>query len=278
MRREYLYALVAGGLVLAAALAISQDAPTGRNASPAQRAQNTRTFLGLGPEPDKEAAQRGAPVFQQSCSFCHGPQARGAEGPSLITSDAVLEDTHGDTLIAFLKKGRPEKGMPAFASLTDEQLKDVTEFIHLQVEDVANRGTYQLKNIVVGDAAEGKVYVASHCVSCHKAESFDHFASKFKSADQLQREWVWPNRPNDNSLAITADVKVADGTEISGRVTQISDFKITLVDKSGQSHTVERTPGTAVDLRDPLEPHQTMIMTLKNRDLHNVTAYLETLK
>ena len=64
MRREYLYALVAGGLVLAAALAISQDAPTGRNASPAQRAQNTRTFLGLGPEPDKAAAERGAPVFQ----------------------------------------------------------------------------------------------------------------------------------------------------------------------------------------------------------------------
>jgi hypothetical protein len=94
----------------------------------------------------------------------------------------------------------------------------------------------------------------------------------------LQREWVWPNRPNDNSLAITADVKVADGTEISGRVTQISDFKITLVDKSGQSHTVERTSGAAVDLHDPLEPHQTMIMTLKNRDLHNVTAYLETLK
>jgi mono/diheme cytochrome c family protein len=278
MRREYLYASVAGGLVLAAVFAISQDAPTGRNASPAQRAQNTRTFLGLGPEPDKAAAERGAPVFQQSCSFCHGPQARGAEGPSLITSDAVLEDTHGDSLVAFLKKGRPEKGMPAFASLTDDQLKDISEFIHMQVEDVANRGTYQIKNIVVGNAAEGKAYVAAHCVSCHKSESFDHFATKFRSADQLQREWVWPNRPGDNSLAITANVKMADGSVVSGRVTQISDFKITLVDTGGQSHAIERTSGLNVDVHDPLEAHQAMIMTLKNTDMRNVTAYLETLK
>lgn len=278
MRRTFPFARLAGLIALVATVAMSQDVPAGRNASPAQRAQNTRTFLGLGPEPDKAAAERGAPLFQQNCAFCHGPQARGAEGPSLITSDAVLGDEHGEGLVPFLKKGRPEKGMPAFATLSDDQLKDVAEFIHLQVEDVANRGTYQIKNIVVGDASAGKAYVGSHCATCHKQGTFEHIAGKFRSPDQLQHDWVWPNRPSDNSLAITADVKAADGTSISGRVTQISDFRIVLVDSKGQSHTIDRGAGVDVQLHDPLAPHQELLMTLKNRDMHNVTAYLETLK
>lgn len=273
-----LSATLTGALIVGAVIAISQDAPTGRNASPQQRAEATRTFLGLGPAPDKAAAERGAPLYQQSCSFCHGPQARGAEGPSLITSDVVLDDIHGADIVPFLKEGRPDKGMPSFASVPDDKLRDIAEFLHQQVEDVANRGTYQLKNIVVGNAAQGKEYVETHCTSCHKAGSFDHIAGQFRTADQLQHEWVWPNRPNNNSLAITADVKTPDNQTISGRVTQISDFRITLVDSNKETHTIDRGPGVEVQLHDPLKPHQEMLLTLKNNDLHNVTAYLETLK
>ena len=84
--------------------------------------------------------------------------------------------------------------------------------------------------------------------------------------------------PTDNSLAITATVKTADGATISGRVTQVSDFRITLVDGDGQTHVIDRVPGVDVVMKDPLAPHQAMVMTLKNDDMHNVTAYLETLK
>ena len=40
--------------------------------------------------------------------------------------------------------------MPAFPSFTDEQLRDIAEFLHLQVELAANRGTYKILNIVTG--------------------------------------------------------------------------------------------------------------------------------
>jgi cytochrome c oxidase cbb3-type subunit 3 len=297
MGHRLLNAIFAGGLALLATIAISQEAQDaapprnapganappaggrgGFNGTPEQRAAATRVFLGLGPEPDKAAAARGAPFFQQNCGFCHGPQGRGAEGPNLITSDVVLGDDHGEHLVPFLKKGRPEKGMPSFASVPDDQLKDIAEFIHLQVEEVANRGTYHVLDIVVGDAARGQAYVAANCMSCHTAETFSHIASKYRSPDQLQRTWVWPRRPTNNSLAITATVKTVDGATISGRVTQVSDFRITLVDHDGQTHVIDRGPGVDVQMKDPLAPHQAMIMTLKNDDLHNVTAYLETLK
>ncbi len=244
-----------------------------RSMAPAQRAAATRAFLGLGPVPDRAAAERGAPVFEQNCAFCHGPKARGATGPSLITSDVVLTDDHGERLAPFLKKGVLEKGMPAFATMTDEQLKDIAEFLHLQVEDVANRGAYQVLNILVGNVAKGKVYVEGHCLSCHTAETFAHIASKFRTPDQLQRNWVWPSRDG----AMTATVKTAGGT-ISGRVTQISDFRITVETASGATKTIDRGSGVSVQIDDPLAGHRQMIMTLKNEDMHDVTAYLETLK
>jgi len=142
---------------------------------------------------------------------------------------------------------------------------------------VANRGTYQLQNIVVGDAAKGKEYVAANCMSCHTEANFDHIAAKFRSADQLQRGWIWPNRPADNSLAVTATVKTPSGT-IAGRLTQISDFKVTVMDSGGKSHVIDRDSSVEVQTKDPLAPHQAMIKTLKNYDMRNVTAYLESLK
>lgn len=277
MRKGLGIALVAGSLTF---LAFCQEPQTPHSATstPEQRAAATRVFLGLGAAPDKAAAERGAPLFQQSCAFCHGSQARGAEGPSLITSDVVLGDDHGEHLAPFLKQGRPEKGMPSFAGTPDAQLKDIAEFLHQQVEDVANRGAYHVMNILVGDPLKGQAYVAANCMSCHKAESFAHIASKFHSPDQLQRTWVWPAQPGDNALAITATVKTPEGVTTSGRVTQVSDFRITVIDSGGQAHAIDRTFGVVVAMNDPLAPHQAMLMTLKNDDLHNVTAYLETLK
>lgn len=275
--------LLAGTAGSIALLAVSQEAQTAgqegpqqqsyQNMTPAQRAAATRAFLGLGAVPDKSAAARGAPLFARHCADCHGKAARGAMGPSLITSDLVLADDHGEHLTPFLKKGMPGKGMPAFARMSNRQLTDIAEFLHLQVEDVANRGAYHVLNIVVGDAAKGKQYVDSHCMSCHSKETFVHIASKFRSPEQLQRSWIWPAR----GAAMTADVKTSTGT-ISGRVTELSDFSVSLVDGAGQARTIDRGPDAQMEIHDPLVAHQQIVMTLTNQDMHNVTAYLETLK
>jgi cytochrome c oxidase cbb3-type subunit 3 len=282
------WVLIAASLVFALAATDQEEPNSSQNGAqqrtpsqsmtPEQRAGATRAFLGLGPEPDKAAAARGTPLYQKNCAFCHGPQARGATAPSLITSDEVLNDDHGERLTPYLEKGRPDNGMPAFATLSRNQLKDVSEFLHLQVEDVANRGTYHVLNILVGNAASGQAYVATHCMSCHTAKTFAQIGNAFRSPEQLQRGWIWPTRTGNGSLAATATVKMLDGATIAGRVTQVSDFRITLVDRAGQIHVIDREPGVEAQLRDPLAAHQEMIMTLTNTDMHNVTAYLATLK
>ena len=276
-------AMLVGSAAWVAVVAARQQVQTGgqegvqqqsyQNMTESQRAAATRAFLGLGAVPDKGAAARGAPLFVKNCAFCHGQSARGATGPSLITSDLVLADDHGEHLAPFLKKGSPEKGMPGFATMSDQQLTEIAEFLHLQVEEVANRGAYQLLNILVGNAEKGKAYVEGHCMSCHTPETFAHIAGRFRSPQQLQRSWIWPARDAN----ITANVKTREGM-ISGRVTQISDFRITLLDGSGKTRTIDSGPGVEIEINDPLAAHQKMVMTLANDDMHNVTAYLETLK
>jgi len=292
MRYPIFCTVLAGISAALAGIAVAQEAQTEiqngaqqqtpyQKMTPEQRAAATRTFLGLGAEPDRAAAARGEPLYIQSCAFCHGQQARGATGSSLITSDEVLHDDHGEHLVAFLRKGRPEKGMPAFATMPDDQLRDITEFVHLQVEAIANRGGYHVLNILVGVEEKGRQYVSARCIPCHAPGSFAHIASRFRSPEQLQKGWISPPQstgPEDRMRAITAAVEMPEGGTIAGRVTEVSDFRITLVDRDGQTHRIDRRPGVKVRMNDPIAAHQQMIMTLANDDMHNVTAYLETLK
>ncbi|HEY6923228.1 MAG TPA: c-type cytochrome [Steroidobacteraceae bacterium] len=245
-------------------------------APPARSGQAVREFLGLGPPPDAAAAKRGAPIYAANCAFCHGLLARGGEGPSLVYSELVLEDEHGSAVAEFLKSGRPGKGMPAFATLSDEQRKDIAEFLHQQIEDIANRGTYQPRNILLGDAKKGASYVADHCLGCHSLSGdLKGLARKWRPVD-LQRYWIMPPRKT-NDRAITAIVRTPQLTA-RGRVQEIDDFRIVLTDDSGQPVVITRDAGVAVELHDPLEPHVAMVGALADSDMINVTAYLETLQ
>ncbi len=269
-------ALLTAVLATCVPAVLQAQAESSAAASPARSGQAVREFLGLGPLPDATAARRGAPIYAANCAFCHGPLARGAEGPSLVYSELVLEDEHGSTVAEFLKAGRPGKGMPAFAALSDEQRKDIAEFLHQQIEDVANRGTYQPRNILLGDAGKGAEYVGKHCLGCHSLTGdLKGLAQKWRPVD-LQRYWIMPPRQS-SERAITATVH-APGATWQGRVQEIDDFRIALLADSGRPVVIARDPGVAVELHDPLAPHVAMIGALADSDMINVTAYLETLK
>jgi cytochrome c oxidase cbb3-type subunit 3 len=269
-------ALFTAVLAACAPAVLWAQAEPSASSSPARFGLAVREFLGLGSPPDAEAAKRGAPIYAANCAFCHGPLARGAEGPSLVYSELVLEDEHGSSLAEFLKLGRPEKGMPAFATMSDAQRKDIAEFLHQQIEDVANRGTYQARNILLGDPRKGARYVAEHCLGCHSLTGdLKGLAHKWRPVD-LQRNWIMPPRKTADR-AITATVRAAQATW-RGRVEEIDDFRVVLVNDSGQPFVIARDSGVAVELHDPLAPHVAMIGALADSDMINVTAYLETLK
>ena len=286
-----LLTLAASG-VLTAAVALSQPAPV-LPAAPSlddaagavkatrrgrQSAQDTREFLGLGVVPDTAAAKRGAPVYAANCAACHGPEARGGIGPSLIYSNQVLDDDHGEKLVGFLKAGRPEQGMPSFADSDQKELIDIAEFLHLQVEAYANRGTYENKNdILTGDVRLGAAYFAINCAACHSATGdLKGIGARLRPLD-LQRNLIVPTRDEHPSRAVRATVTSAAGM-ITGRVGRLDDFEVVVIDDAGVSHTVTRKSGVGVAVQDPLQWHKEFAFRLKDREMTDLTTYLATFK
>src|SRR5712692_1840118 len=121
------------------------------------------------PQFDPEAVQRGQELLVARCGFCHGSNARGgATGPDLTRSSMVQEDENGKQLGDFLRVGRPERNMPKF-ELTPQEISDLAIHLHATIYQVANRGSYQILDIVTGDAKAGEAFFhgAGGCASCH---------------------------------------------------------------------------------------------------------------
>ena len=158
----------------------------------------TRVFLGLGPAPDTAAAKKGEPLYKENCATCHGDKAHGAQGPSLVRSTVVLHDEKGEAIGAVIKSGRPEGGMPAFRSLSADDIYNITEYLHQQVELSANRGTYEstysgVRSEITGDAKRGEAFFngTGGCKQCHAATGdLAKIAEKYPQAAMMQSRFL----------------------------------------------------------------------------------------
>ena len=231
---------------------------------------------------------RGKALYGAQCAFCHGQDARGGSegGPSLIRSEVVLKDQNGELIGQVTAEGRT--GMPKF-NLSAAQLADIAAFVHsfrVSGYDTArNRPT----NIVVGDAKAGEAYFKSKCASCHSvAGDLKGFGGKFTDPRSLQQTWLIPGAggrfgggqpPPVNVPPTTAIVTLASGQKIEGRLTRIDDFNVTITDTDGAQRTFRRDGDQPkVEVHDPIAPHRELLKVYTDKDIHDVTAYLVTLK
>jgi cytochrome c oxidase cbb3-type subunit 3 len=277
-------------VVLVAGVAIAQQetpaaagAPT-TSSQPRRSRGDTREFLGLGRAPDAAAAARGEKLYAPNCAFCHGARAAGGEGPDLVRSALVLHDDKGELVGSVVHNGRADRGMPPFPAFTDSQLADLAEFLHMRVELVATRGLYQIQNIVTGDARAGEAYFngAGKCASCHSASGdLAHVGTRFQSAD-LQQAFLYPGargfKPGRPTGAIRVTVKLPSGQLWKGTLKRMDDFSVSLYDAEGNFHSFSLENGTSVDVEDKLAPHRELLDHYTDTEMHNLTAYLATLK
>lgn len=241
----------------------------------------------MGPKLDRAAVERGRKIFVPACGFCHGNDARGKSGPDLVRSTLVLHDKGGDTIGPVIRNGRPDRGMPAFASLTNDQLSDLSIFLHARAADVSNRFAYKLGDVVTGDAGKGEAYFKGHCESCHSpAGDMAHLAGKYE-ASELQRRMLYP-APNMIDMFLgKADakppaptkvtVRLTSGETIAGTLDHLDEFEVTMHDTSGTYRSFLRENAT-VDVQDPRAGHAALLPKYSDDDMHNLLAYLETLK
>lgn len=255
----------------------AQEMPAGGGRGGRGGATATREFLGLGAAPDPVAAERGAKLYAPNCAFCHGDKANGAGGPDLVRSALVLHDEKGELIGPVLLQGRTDKGMPAFSSLTPEQIQDIAQFLHMRVELTANRGTYRMLNIVTGDAKRGEQFFngAGGCAGCHSPTGdLAHVATRFPP-EQLQNRYLWP-AGRGGVRRVT--VSLPSGEKISGTVKRLDDFVVEFYDASGAYHSYPREGALKVDVEDRLGAHRELLDKYTDANIHDLTAYLVTLK
>jgi cytochrome c oxidase cbb3-type subunit 3 len=223
------------------------------------------------------AVERGHKTFQQSCGFCHGPDATGARAPDLVRSPLVAHDVKGDKIGEVIRLGRPDKGMPATV-LTDQQVLDIAAFLHARATEALNSGgvpsTYPLEKLLTGNADAGKSYFdgAGGCKGCHSpAGDLAAIGTKY-SPVELQSRMLYPG--GKHTIVV---VTLPSGEQIKGPLAQADDFVIALRDASGWYRSFSRDQVKA-EVQDPLAAHRELLGKLTQADVHNLFAYLETLK
>ncbi len=220
--------------------------------------------------------QAGRTQFRQTCGFCHGPDARGASGPDLIRSTVVNHDVDGNLIGPVIRNGRPEKGMPAF-HLSDTEIRNIADFLHAEAKIAASvvrriPTEYPLEKLLVGNAKGGKEFFQGHCSGCHSPDrDLAHIASKYKPFD-LQTRIAFPS-------GAVPKVKVTDssGKTFEGEQVYADEFIVSLRDKDRVVHTFQRDR-VKVEVNDPLAEHERLLHTYTDKNIHDLFAYLETLK
>jgi cytochrome c oxidase cbb3-type subunit III len=247
--------------------------------SPAQEnhlpaARRRRRSSEMKPSP---AVERGEKAYAGNCSFCHGEDATGGRGPDLVRSALVAHDKSGDQLGPVILNGRPSKGMPPL-HLSDAQIKDIAAFLHYrQAQSLASShlpATYALKWMLTGNAAAGKAFFngAGKCKDCHSpAGDMAHVASRYEPLE-LESRMLYPRGPQR-----TATVTLPSGKTIEGPLFHLDEFTVALHDSAGwyRSFPLDHVK---VSVHDPLAAHRQLLDKLTQADVHNLFAYLETLK
>ena len=264
---------------------------------------------------DPAVIERGGTLYGINCRLCHGADLRGGDmgGVNLLRSPLVLNDQDGEVIYPVVHNGKQTEGLPPMPPLplAEADVKAIAAYIHSVASRMAGQGgpppkdTAPELNILVGNASAGKQYFDANCASCHSATGdLAGIASRYPTPMALQNAWVAGGggggggrggggrggggrggrggpapAPARAPRPTTAVVTTAGGQRFEGRLDRIDDFLVTLTLADGTQKTFTRTGNTpAIQITDPLAAHRQLLTKYTDRDIHDVTAYLVTLK
>jgi cytochrome c oxidase cbb3-type subunit 3 len=281
-----------GALVVALAqltIARQSSAQTPPRPTPAARARTERApdYPVRPPAPPEQLA-RGQQLFRSNCAFCHGSDARGGEtGPNLVRDVLVLRDQNGETITPIVQNGIPARGMPKFA-LSAAEISDIAAWLHGQ--PLSDRGAPSTLDILVGNARNGAAYFngAGRCTQCHSATGdLAGIGSKYdpKTIQNLvvsgggmgvgRRSASGAPKVPPTTVAVT----LPSGQVVQGELDHLSAFIVALREADGTYRSFARHDSIPkVVVTNPLQWHIDMLPKWRDSDIHDVTAYLVTLK
>lgn len=229
-----------------------------------------------GPQ-DTLDAQHGLTAYTANCGTCHGEAANGGIGPSLVASSLIRRDDQGDQLAKILHEGRIEKGMPAFPSLPADQVAAISTYLHARIASYSRRsalsgGSIDTGHLLTGSSvADGKQFFDARCATCH-AGNLAGVAKKYTALELMGAMLAPKDGPE------TGTVTLRSGTAYQGRFLQRDDYSAILQDAAGNNHSFPSLQGVTITVDAPLRAHRELLNSYTQKEVHDVFAYLETLR
>ena len=234
---------------------------------------------------------RGKTLYEIHCRLCHGADLRGGEqgGGNLLRSAVTLNDQSGELLQPVIREGRKNPGLPSMPAidLPSDDVRAVAEYIHSilalgQRQGGPPPGPPVALNVLVGDANAGRAQFEAKCAGCHSATGdLRGIASRITSPIQLQNTWVAGGTGGRGGATtpVTATVTLSSGQKFEGRVIRSDEFIIALEFADGASRSFRRNGDVPkVEIHNPREGHLKLLPAYTDKDIHDLTAFLVTLK
>lgn len=243
---------------------------------------------------DPAVVARGKTLYGVSCTACHGADLRGGDigGPNLLRSQLALSDQTGEAIVPIILHGRPP-AMPAIP-MKDADANAVAAYVRTVLATIGRQGMppgvgKAPPTILVGDAKAGQKFFDSKCSGCHSSTTdLKGIATKIADPKMLQNAWVaggarsrgfGPPPPPSPARTPTVTITQASGEKVEGKLLRIDDFYVTVSLADGTPRTFRRDGDVPkVEVRDPMKGHRELLAVYTDRDIHDVTAYLVTLK
>jgi cytochrome c oxidase cbb3-type subunit 3 len=289
IRTASLLLLVSGSITFVGLLA-AQNAPAPTGTRQVQGGPGRKDDYPVRPKASDDVVQRGQVAYSVNCAFCHGSDAAGGEvGPNLRRSSVVLEDQNGEKIAPIIHGARAEQGMPRI-DISDAQVADIAAYLHALPVLVQSETDQRPINILTGDAGSGQQAFAMLCASCHSVTGdLRGFASHFRDPRTMQQNWILPGggggRPNPEVASVlhvpppSVTVTLPSGQRFEGALMRIDDFYVGLRSADGSIRGFERDGATPkVELKDPLAAHRELFHVYTDKQIHDITAYLASLK
>src|SRR5579864_7961259 len=225
-----------------------------------------------------DLVQKGKALFRQDCSFCHGRGATGGEsGPDLTRSKLVTSDVDGNNIGPVVRNGRPDKGMPRF-DLSDNEIASLVAFIHTQQDNAltkkGGRKGVDVSDLQTGNVDAGRQFFngAGGCANCHTPTGdLAGIASRYQGLE-LEERMLYPKHAKSR-----VTVTLASGQTIAGTLEYLDEFTVGLIDSAG-SYRSWRARDVQYKVDAPANAHVELFSKYTDDDVHNLMAYLQTLR
>jgi len=238
-------------------------------------AQTERSHIVHRTEQTPSAAGRS--TFNASCSACHGLDGRGSDKAANIATSARVLDLSDTQLASIISRGILGTGMPAFADLTEKQVRGVVIYLR----------SLQGKGSTVsppGDATHGReiFFGKGNCSNCHTVAGEGGFLGPdltsyaVTSSTQVIREEILRSPRVPSPGYRSGVLTTANGDQLEGLIRNEDNFSMQLQTTDGSFHLVTKSEQQHLEYSNFSQMPSNYRDQLNDRELDDLVSFLMT--